>query len=293
MKRLFIFLSACFILGCVSDKDFERLHNQVVELNYRQQRTEKIYKNEIESLKKKMEDLISKTSFSMRSSQADIASRVEALRLEVAKLEGRYDLLQRELKEEKDKGENCTTEIASLEQDLIEVKKDVELLKKILGVGKGLKKQKKGELQDIGAKKVEKVKAKEEVIRAKHAEISPSRLYEEALNNFKQKNYYIAVHLFSLFIEKFPGDKLVPNAYFWRGECYFKLKQYPKAILSYQVVLDKYKFSNKYPAALLKEGISFYKINKKRAGHLLLKELIKNFPDSKEAKIAKEFLRKL
>ena len=64
-------------------------------------------------------------------------------------------------------------------------------------------------------------------------EISSDKLYNRALTNFKNKNYYTAAHLFSVFLEKFPRHKLASNAFFWKGECFFKLEQYAKAILNY------------------------------------------------------------
>jgi tol-pal system protein YbgF len=84
---------------------------------------------------------------------------------------------------------------------------------------------------------------------------------------------------------------LAANALFWRGESFYQAKDYGQAILSYQEVIDKHPKSNKIPGALLKQGVSFITLGKDKPGRLLLEDLVKRFPDSSEAKRAKDLLK--
>jgi tol-pal system protein YbgF len=116
-------------------------------------------------------------------------------------------------------------------------------------------------------------------------------LYQKALENFYAKKYQQAQVMWAEFVKGFPKDPLVPNAVFWQGESFFQMQDYANAVLTYQKVIEKHSTSNKYKAALLKQGISFYKLKKDQAGKLVLDDLIKKYPDSAEAKRAQAYLK--
>lgn len=116
-------------------------------------------------------------------------------------------------------------------------------------------------------------------------------LYQKALESFYSKNYKQAQVMWAEFVKGFPKDPLVPNAIFWQGESYFQMGDFANAVLTYQKVIESHSSSNKYKAALLKQGISFFKLKKDQAGKLVLDDLIKKYPDSAEAKRAQAYLK--
>lgn len=122
-------------------------------------------------------------------------------------------------------------------------------------------------------------------------DIPGQELYQKALESFYGTKYKQAQIMWAEFVKGFPKDPLVPNALFWQGECFFQLQDYANAVLTYQKVIEEHSKSNKYKAALLKQGISFYKLKKDQAGKLVLEDLIKKFPDSAEAKRAQAYLK--
>jgi TolA-binding protein len=75
------------------------------------------------------------------------------------------------------------------------------------------------------------------------------------------------------------------------GEAHMGLKQYEQAILAFQRVIKKYPKGNKVPNAILRQALAFYEINDKTSSKLLLKKLIRQFPNSSEAKIARGKLK--
>lgn len=116
-------------------------------------------------------------------------------------------------------------------------------------------------------------------------------LYQLALENFYAMKYQQAQTTWAEFVKGFPNDPLVPNAIFWQGECFFQMQDYANAVLTYQKVIEEHSKSNKYTAALLKQGISFFKLKKDQAGKLVLEDLIKKHPQSAEAKRAQAYLK--
>lgn len=289
MKRIFIVILILITTSCAFQKDVDLLKVQINELRKQQKVQEHHYNLEIEKLKKEFQDKLSTSSFSMRSSQADIVSKIESLRLKCARIQGDLDLFQKKVQENENNYTKLKERLDTLDNEFLNMRREMDRLKAFLGVTKKSSKLKKSKVAQAKVQKNQKEQSKR--LKENEYEFSPKKLYYQGLKNFKDKNYYAGAHLFSLFIEKFPKHHLIPNAYFWRGECYFRLGQYPRAILNYQVVLDKYKTSNKYPPALLKEGIAFYKLGKKKAGKILLEDLIQNFPHTNEAKLAKKFLK--
>jgi len=122
---------------------------------------------------------------------------------------------------------------------------------------------------------------------------TPEELYRRAKELFDQGEYENARELFRSFVNQFPKSKLADNAQFWIGEIYYREKWYEKAILEYQKVIENYPRGSKTPGALLKQGFAFVNLNDKANARLILKELIRKFPDSNEAGVAKNKLAAL
>jgi tol-pal system protein YbgF len=127
----------------------------------------------------------------------------------------------------------------------------------------------------------------------KPGEVSFELAYKEAFEAFQKGAYEDALKRFSGYLETYPETGLVPNVYYWMGECYMNLKNYEKAILSFQEVVDKYPKSEKAPRALLSQADAFDRVNDKKSSITILKKVIELFPKSEEAAIAERKLRSL
>ncbi len=117
--------------------------------------------------------------------------------------------------------------------------------------------------------------------------------YAAAYKTFKSGNYPKAREAFQGFLAAYPSGEYSDNAQFWIGECYFFEKQYEKAILEYEKVTKKFPSSNKVPYALLKQGISFQNLGDKVSAKLLLQQVIKDYPNTSQARIARSKLQEL
>ncbi len=127
----------------------------------------------------------------------------------------------------------------------------------------------------------------------KPAVVSDKQIYLAAKKLYDTKRYRAAINAFENFKRQYKKSKYLPNAIFYLAQSHFNIGEYDKAIISYDYLINTYPKSNKIPAALLKEGISFIKLGDNIDGKYLLKKTISSYPNSKEAQIAKKYLKKI
>ncbi|MDY6952401.1 MAG: tol-pal system protein YbgF [Thermodesulfobacteriota bacterium] len=116
-------------------------------------------------------------------------------------------------------------------------------------------------------------------------------LYKDAKQKFDQGAYEEARGLFQSFLEGYPQSDKADSARFWIGEIYYRDKWYEKAILEYQRVIEDHPKGNKVPSALLKQGFAFSNLGDTDNAKLILKELVRKYPESNEARIAQKKLK--
>ncbi len=117
------------------------------------------------------------------------------------------------------------------------------------------------------------------------------RAYREGYEAFQADDLEGAKKRFLAFLKDHPDTPLSDNAQFWIGEIYFKQHQYEAAILAYEDVIKNYPNSNKLPDTLLKQGLAFLELGDKIDARIILENLIKKYPNTEQAKIAKNKLK--
>jgi TolA-binding protein len=78
-----------------------------------------------------------------------------------------------------------------------------------------------------------------------------------------------------------------------RANSLYNQGQYLNAILAYQIFIDTYPNDSKVADAYLKQGLSLVKIGRSKGAKFFFKTLIDRFPDSSEADIARRELEKI
>lgn len=111
---------------------------------------------------------------------------------------------------------------------------------------------------------------------------SADSLYDYGKDSLRNLNYFNAEQAFKGFIKKFPNDLKMPDAYYWLGESLFVREMYPDAILAYGEVLKKYKKHNRASGSLLKIGLSFSYLDKKKESCDALQKIVKQYPDTEQ-----------
>ncbi len=119
------------------------------------------------------------------------------------------------------------------------------------------------------------------------------RNYEDAWRRLRERDYRGAIEQFRKFVEQYPDSALTDNAQYWIGESYYALQEFDEAILEFDLVRKEYPKGDKVPAALLRIGYAFAELGNRVDARLILQEVIKRYPQSREAEKAQEKIRSL
>ncbi|GAB4247844.1 tol-pal system protein YbgF [Deferrisoma sp.] len=122
---------------------------------------------------------------------------------------------------------------------------------------------------------------------------SAQELYDRAYALYKEGKHAEAREAFQRFIELYPKTDLTDNAYFWIGESYYDQREFEKAILAYDKVVQEFPRGDKVPSALLKQAFAFDAIGDPVDARILLKKLLREHPSSEQAAIARKKLEML
>lgn len=118
----------------------------------------------------------------------------------------------------------------------------------------------------------------------------PNQLYDQAAQDLTQGRYDIALQGFRDFLQRFPTLDLADNALYGVGECFFAQSKFDSAAATYAQVGQQYPEGDKVPAALYKLAVSQEKLGRGPAARTTLEDLVRRFPLSGEAQLARERL---
>ena len=112
----------------------------------------------------------------------------------------------------------------------------------------------------------------------------------------KAKQYFFDGELLKakeLFLYSLNKNYLPATSSYYLGEIAYKLGKYKKALAYYKKSISLYPKKTSFTDRLLYHtGISFLNLNQRKNAKLTFEKLIKDFPDSKYAKLAKKKLEK-
>ncbi len=220
---------------------------------------------QVVALRKETQKAGKKDITSIRQTQADLANRLEELQSEILRINGLLEQQSYQQQKDKDAEKRFREEIMA---ELSKLRGEVQLLQSSTRV----------------TKEVEQARKK-----VAQGEVD---LYQQALDLIKQNKFNEAKKVLKAFIQKRPHSKRVANAYFWIGECEYRLQRYEEAILEYQKVISQFPKSNKVPDALLKQGLAFARLGDIESAKIVLNKLVRKFPKSPQARVARRQLKR-
>lgn len=95
-------------------------------------------------------------------------------------------------------------------------------------------------------------------------------VYQKGRLLFLQEEYQASIDQFNNFIENFPSNKLVSNAYYWIGECLYALGQFDDSIHYFNIVIEK------YPNCIKREATNYkLRLIEHKKSELALQNLLK------------------
>jgi len=113
--------------------------------------------------------------------------------------------------------------------------------------------------------------------------------YQDALAEYKKRNYKTAIRLFEELLAANPTHDLADNCQYWIGESYYGLGKYNQAIVEFQKVFAFTK-TNKDDDAQLKLGLCYLKLGDTRKAREELERLLSNYPRSEYRSVAQKLL---
>ena len=121
----------------------------------------------------------------------------------------------------------------------------------------------------------------------------PQSLYNTAYADYSRGNYALSISGFEEYRTKFPTSPLADNAMYWIGECHFSQGAFPDAIAAFDRMLVAFPESDKVAAANLKKGLAYLEMNDVRRAIVQLRYVVAEYPQTDEAKVAKDKLTSL
>ncbi|MGL5030839.1 MAG: tol-pal system protein YbgF [Aeromonas sp.] len=121
-----------------------------------------------------------------------------------------------------------------------------------------------------------------------------NRIYDAAVNLvLKEKNYDKAVPAFESFIKQYPESANLPNAHYWLGQLLFNKGDRAAASAQFSTVVNKYSKSPKRADALFKLGVLAQLDGKTAEAKSFYEQVIKGYPNTSPAQLAKQSLATL
>jgi tol-pal system protein YbgF len=267
LQRVILFALLCSAAGCASRGDLQSLESSTNDARRRIVRLEK----EMGGVRQMANDEIQislqglgKEMDAIRKGEADLQASQDTIRVDMREMSGKADdlkiLVQKSMEDGKFQKEESDRRLAALEDRLA---------------------------------KLENKLGNQQASATTPGNSTPEGMYENGLSAFKAGDMQKARDLFTRFVEQQPKHALIPNCQYWIGETFYSEKNYEQAILAFQEVIKNYPKSDKTPAALLKQGMSFKNIGDKKSARYVLNKLKNDYPQSEDAKKVKSLLKEL
>ncbi|MEP6507110.1 MAG: tol-pal system protein YbgF [Gemmatimonadales bacterium] len=121
----------------------------------------------------------------------------------------------------------------------------------------------------------------------------PNELFQIGRDQLTRGGNSAARGAFSDLLKRFPDSELAVDAQFYIAESYAAEGSAASADVEYAAVVTKYAESPRAPTALYKRGVLAQSAGRTTAARRLYNELIRRYPNSDEAELARERLRVL
>ena len=119
----------------------------------------------------------------------------------------------------------------------------------------------------------------------------PSKLYENAYNDFLLGKYEISMVGFKSFLKQYKHHDLAPQAVYYIAEALYSQNKYADAYAEYKKVEKLYPDSELIPSSRLKMALCLELLNRKKESIVVLQSVLSDYPRSAEALTAKQKIR--
>ena len=119
---------------------------------------------------------------------------------------------------------------------------------------------------------------------------SPTALFQAAMGDYASGRWSLAIDGWTQYVAQYPDSPRAAEAQFFIGEANFADKKFKEAIEAYGKVITNYKGAERVPDAYYQQGLSYLQLKQSGAANKVFNQLIKEFPESASATLAKQKL---
>ena len=115
-----------------------------------------------------------------------------------------------------------------------------------------------------------------------------TQVYDQATTDLTQGRYAMALTGYRNYLQRFPDTDLADNAQYGAGECFFAQARFDSGLVEYKQVGARWSSGDRAPAALYKVGLCQERLGRKDEAKQTFEDLVKRFPQSGEAQLARD-----
>jgi len=253
---LIALLTALPSLQAGTKEEVMRLQNDVLALQNQIREFEKTFSEKIDGLKSlvvQLKDEASNSGMALKQVSAILANQASGT-------QSADEAVIKEIRALSSKVDDSATRISALAQQLSELKVQYKSLNET---------------------------------EASAASLSPDAMYSQALRDFVQGNFDLAIQGFTAYVNTYPGGDRAAEAFCNIGEAYRSQRLMPEAISAFTRVINDYPGTNSVASALYKRALVESAMQERENAIADLRAVIEKFPTSSEAAQAKIELQKL
>ena len=194
---------------------------------------------------------------------------------------------------------------AQLRRSVLELSNQLEVLRAEIARMRGQDEQLARDVADVQRKQKDITQGVDERLRkfepsrvtadGKEFAASPAEIreFDAALAVLRNGQFALAQTAFLEFVNRYPQSGYRPSALFWLGNSQYALKAYREAIINFKAVVASDPDHIRSPEAALSIANSQVELKDAKAARKTLEDLIKVYPQSEAASVAKDRLTKL
>lgn len=261
-------VAACLWIGVAHAGlfDDDEARKAILDLRQRIDASRQSSDSGLQRLQDSQNDLVRRNteeSTQLRRSLVDLQNQIEALRSDVARLNGQNEQAGRDL-----------MELQRRQKDLAQGQQEL-----VRGVDERVSKFEPAKVTVDGREFL--------------AQPAERTAFDAALASFRAGDFAAAQSAFLSLLSRYPKTGYGPSSLFWLGNAQYATRDYKEAITNFRILLSAAPDHPKAPEALLSIANCQIELKDVRGARKSLEDLARNYPQSEAAQAGKERLARL
>jgi tol-pal system protein YbgF len=122
---------------------------------------------------------------------------------------------------------------------------------------------------------------------------TPKQLFDLAFGDYTAGQWDLAIQGFQTYLKAYPKSPMSPQAAFYIGQAHYAAGRFKDAIAAYDQLIADYAGTDSVAEAYYKRGLAYERLGQTDRARQSLEYVIKTFPDSNTATLARQALERL